>query len=114
MRFSKTAVVALIGAVGAVKLTEHDKLAALGLINVERDVAKNGYPSPGTCTPKNVAVRKEWYVSSMQSSWHRLTWLKVASLKGREEELYRSNPVHTLKACADASGDLLWSKEPLR
>jgi tyrosinase len=64
MRFSKTAVVALIGVVSAVKSTGHDKLAALGLINVGRDVAKNGYPSPGTCTLENVAVRKEWYVHS--------------------------------------------------
>jgi tyrosinase len=74
MRFSNTAVVALIGAVDAIKLTEHDKLAALGLINVGKDVAKNGYPSPGTCTLENVKVRKEWYVSFIQSIWYQLTY----------------------------------------
>jgi hypothetical protein len=40
-------------------------LAALGLANVGIDVAKNGYPNPGQCTLKNVAVRREWYVLTL-------------------------------------------------
>jgi tyrosinase len=74
MRFFKTTVVVLVGAVGAVKITKHDKLAALGLVNVGKDVANNGYPSPGTCTLETVKIRKEWYVSFVEITWHRLTW----------------------------------------
>jgi hypothetical protein len=51
-----------LGGVGALKTTEHDKLAAQGLANVASDVEKHGYPEPGTCTLENAAVRKEWYV----------------------------------------------------
>jgi tyrosinase len=54
------AAAALVGSVSAIKVTEHDKLANLGLENVAKDVAKYGYPRPRTCTLKNAAVRKEW------------------------------------------------------
>lgn len=63
MRLIEIAAVALAGSASAFKITEHDKLAALGLKNLKNDVEKNGYPSPGQCTLENVAVRKEWYVS---------------------------------------------------
>lgn len=62
MRFSFTAATALLASVGAAKVTEHDKLAKLGLGNVKEYVAKNGYPSPGTCTLETAAVRREWSV----------------------------------------------------
>jgi len=62
MRLFDFAALALVSGAGAFKVTEHDKLAALGLTNVGIDVAKNGYPNPGQCTLKNVAVRREWYV----------------------------------------------------
>ncbi|KNG48656.1 Di-copper centre-containing protein [Stemphylium lycopersici] len=60
MRLIEIAAVALAGSASAFKITEHDKLAALGLENLKNDVEKNGYPSPGQCTLENVAVRKEW------------------------------------------------------
>ncbi|RAR08504.1 Di-copper centre-containing protein [Stemphylium lycopersici] len=60
MRLIEIAAVALAGSASALKITEHDKLAALGLENLRNDVEKNGYPSPGQCTLENVAVRKEW------------------------------------------------------
>jgi hypothetical protein len=60
MRLLPVAAAALIGSVSAIKLTEHDKLANLGLQNVAKDVAKYGYPRPRTCTLKNAAVQKEW------------------------------------------------------
>jgi tyrosinase len=62
MRFFDIAALALVSGTGASKITEHDKLAALGLANVRIDVAKNGYPNPDQCTLKNVRVRREWYV----------------------------------------------------
>jgi tyrosinase len=62
MRFFEIAVVVLAGSASAFKVTEYDKLAALGQENLKNDVEKNGYPSPGQCTLENVAVRKEWYV----------------------------------------------------
>jgi tyrosinase len=61
MRFFDITALALISGAGAFKITEHDKLAALGLANVGIDVAQNGYPNPGQCTLKNVRVRREWY-----------------------------------------------------
>ncbi|KAF2822486.1 Di-copper centre-containing protein [Ophiobolus disseminans] len=48
MRFLTTVATALAGSVTALKVLEHDKLAIIGLQNVAKDVAKNGYPSPGT------------------------------------------------------------------
>jgi tyrosinase len=60
MRFLAAAATALMGTVAAVKVTEHDKLAAQGLENLANDVAKHGYPKPGTCTLENAVVRKEW------------------------------------------------------
>ena len=62
MRFFDIATLALVSGAGAFKITDHDKLAALGLANVGIDVAKHGYPNPGQCTLKNVRVRREWYV----------------------------------------------------
>jgi len=62
MRFLTIKATALAGSVSALKVLEHDKLATLGLQNVAKDVAKNGYPSPGTCTLENAARRREWYV----------------------------------------------------
>ncbi|KAI4660374.1 uncharacterized protein J4E78_005077 [Alternaria triticimaculans] len=64
MRLLDFAALALVSGTGAFKVTEHDKLAALGLANVGIDVAKNGYPNPGQCTLKNVAVRREWSMLS--------------------------------------------------
>ena len=64
MRFLTIAATALVGSVSAQKITEHDKLAALGLANVAYDVAKNGYPSPGKCTLENAVVRREWFAFS--------------------------------------------------
>ena len=60
MRVFDIVALALVSGADAFKITEHDKLAALGLANVGIDVAKNGYPNPGQCTLKNVAVRREW------------------------------------------------------
>jgi hypothetical protein len=62
MRVFDIVALALVSGADAFKITEHDKLAALGIANVGIDVAKNGYPNPGQCTLKNVAVRREWYV----------------------------------------------------
>jgi hypothetical protein len=53
---------AFLGGVGALRITEHDKLAAQGLANVASDLKRHGYPKPGTCTPENTAVRREWFV----------------------------------------------------
>jgi tyrosinase len=64
MRLLAVATSALVGSVSALKVLEHDKLATQGLQNVAKDVAKNGYPSPGTCTLENAARRREWYVRS--------------------------------------------------
>jgi tyrosinase len=63
MLFSRITVATLFGSVSAAsfKKTEHDRLAELGLKNLERDVAKNGYPQPQQCTLKNAAIRREWY-----------------------------------------------------
>lgn len=55
-----TIAAALIVSVSSLKVLEHDKLAKRGLENVAKDVAKNGYPSPGTCTLENAAKRREW------------------------------------------------------
>ena len=41
-------------------LFKSDALAALGLANVYKLVEQIGYPSPKTCTAKNLVVRKEW------------------------------------------------------
>lgn len=48
---------------------ESDALTAKGLLNLKEHIAQNGFPSPDTCTWKNVAHRREWYhrgVLSMQ------------------------------------------------
>jgi len=60
MRLFGLSALALASGVTAVKVTEHDKLAVLGLENLQRYVAENGSPSPGTCTPETASVRKEW------------------------------------------------------
>lgn len=60
MRLFGIPALALASSVTAVKVTEHDKLAVLGLENLQRYVAENGSPDPGTCTPETASVRKEW------------------------------------------------------
>lgn len=39
---------------------ESDALTAKGLLNLKEHIAQNGFPSPDTCTWKNVAHRREW------------------------------------------------------
>jgi tyrosinase len=67
MRFSSITAAALIGGVSATfKFGEQEALAAAGVFNIGLNAALHGYPSPETCTLKNVAVRREWYVSAHQ------------------------------------------------
>lgn len=61
MRFFSIAAAALIGSANAAfKFGEQEALAANAAFNIGLDAALNGYPSPGTCTLENVAVRREW------------------------------------------------------
>jgi hypothetical protein len=60
MRLFGISALALAASVTAVKVTEHDKLAAVGLERLQRYVAENGSPEPGTCTLETASVRKEW------------------------------------------------------
>ncbi|KAF2130944.1 Di-copper centre-containing protein [Dothidotthia symphoricarpi CBS 119687] len=59
MRLSSILTAALAGG-SAATFTEHDRLAAQGMINLGLYTAQNGYPSPKTCSPKNLSVRREW------------------------------------------------------
>jgi hypothetical protein len=45
---------------GALNLLEHDILAAEGVLKLGFHLAANGLPSPGTCTPDKLSVRREW------------------------------------------------------
>jgi hypothetical protein len=57
MRFLEIAAAAFLSGVGAISnLTEHDKLAAIGLANLKQSVL----PNPEQCTLENAAVRREW------------------------------------------------------
>lgn len=61
MRFSSIAAATLIGSASAtLKFGEQEALAANAVFNIGLDAALNGYPSPNTCTLKNVAIRREW------------------------------------------------------
>ena len=61
MRFSTIATAAFIGGASATfKFGEQEALAAAGVFNIGLNAAVNGYPSPDTCTLKNVRVRREW------------------------------------------------------
>ncbi len=64
MRFSSIAVAAVLFGAGsaspAFKFGEQEALAAKAVINIGVNAAQNGYPSPKTCTLRNVAVRREW------------------------------------------------------
>jgi tyrosinase len=51
--------VALVGSTNA-KFMENDLLAAEGMARLGIHLAKNGLPSPGTCTLDKVSVRREW------------------------------------------------------
>lgn len=66
MRLAVLATAVLAGG-AATALMESDALTALGLSNLVRDVAENGYPSPDTCTWENVVRRQEWQDVSLQS-----------------------------------------------
>lgn len=61
MRFSPLATAALINGASAIfKFGEQEALAAAAVFNIGLNAAQNGYPSPDTCTLKNVRVRREW------------------------------------------------------
>ena len=45
---------------GALKLLEHDILAAEGVFKLGFHLAANGLPSPGTCTLDKLSIRREW------------------------------------------------------
>lgn len=60
MKLSITFIAGLASSAIAVKFMEVDSLAAQGMFNLGLNIAKNGYPSPKTCTLENVAVRREW------------------------------------------------------
>ena len=45
---------------GALKLLEHELLAAEGVVKLKSHLAANGPPSPGTCTLDKLSVRREW------------------------------------------------------
>lgn len=59
MKISTYLNVALAGSASA-KFMENDQLAAEGMIKLGIHLAKNGIPSPGTCTLDKVSVRREW------------------------------------------------------
>jgi tyrosinase len=42
------------------KFMENDVLAAQGMRKLRTHLAKNGLPSPGTCTLDTASVRREW------------------------------------------------------
>jgi tyrosinase len=44
----------------ALKLLEHDILAAEGVFKLGFYLAANGLPSPGTCTLDKLSIRREW------------------------------------------------------
>lgn len=61
MRFCTIATAALIGSASTTfKFGEQEALAANAVFNIGLNAVQNGYPSPSTCTLKNVAVRREW------------------------------------------------------
>lgn len=62
MKFATILTAGFAGSASAIKFMEVDALAAEGVFKLGLHVAENGYPSPKTCTLKNVAVRREWYV----------------------------------------------------
>ena len=45
---------------GALKLLEHDILAAEGVLKLGFHLLANGLPSPGTCTLDKLSIRREW------------------------------------------------------
>jgi tyrosinase len=114
MRLLAVAAAALVGSVSAIKVTEHDKLAALGLENVAKDVAKYGYPRPGTCKLENAAVRKEWYVCSPSHGSVQLNFIKVDSHNTRKAELHRSHSMHPQQARSNSIRHCLGCEESLR
>lgn len=59
MKVSTLTVTALFGSISAT-IIGNDVLAAQALAKLSINVAQNGYPNPGKCTLKNVAVRQEW------------------------------------------------------
>lgn len=60
MKLTTVLTAGLAGTASAIKFMENDALAAKGMINLGFQLAENGYPSPETCTLKNLAIRREW------------------------------------------------------
>lgn len=60
MKISTYLSVALAGSTTSAKFMENDRLAAEGMTKLEIHLAKNGIPSPGTCTLDKASVRREW------------------------------------------------------
>ncbi|KAA8625557.1 tyrosinase central domain protein [Pyrenophora tritici-repentis] len=109
-------ITAAILVTGVYSVTEHDKLAAIGLENLKIDVTKNGHPSSSHCTLENVAVRREWsflskyekrnYIEAIQClhSKPALTPAAVASgAKSRFDDFVVTHIVQTYQVHATAN-----------
>ncbi|KAF3049044.1 hypothetical protein E8E11_008917 [Didymella keratinophila] len=82
MRFSTIATAALIGSASATfKFGEQEALAANAVFNIGLNAAQNGYPSPNTCTLKNVAVRREWSTLSKNEKLNYIDAVKCIHTK---------------------------------
>ncbi|KAF2000175.1 Di-copper centre-containing protein [Amniculicola lignicola CBS 123094] len=80
MRLTVVVIAAIISGVVTTVL-ESDALAARGLSNLKLHVARSGYPSPETCTWKNVVRRREW--SRLKRS-EKLNYIEAVQCLGKK------------------------------
>ena len=113
MKLSHILTASLAGCADALKFMENDVLAAEGMIKLGIHVAKNGLPSPGTCTLDKVSIRREWSVSHNQRSQAPLTWLQGNAVWQRENCLYRRRQLPSQAARKDTSFCRTRCEEPL-